>query len=114
MTLLAVPVRAGNSNVSNRTRIILILDRVYTFSDKLQATRRLYKPWFFGISRGEDVGLSNGSTELTEVLLGVTRKEPEQVRESDTLSTQSPRDPKPYGILLIARRLFVGLSDHFI
>ena len=35
----------------------------------------------------------NGSTEFAKVLLGETREEPEQVRESDTSSTRTPRDP---------------------
>jgi hypothetical protein len=41
--------------------------------------------WLFGISRGQDVGLPN--------LLGVRREEPEQVRDSDTSSTQPHKDP---------------------
>ena len=39
----------------------------------------------FGISRGWDIGVPN--------LLGVWRKESEQVRDSDASSTQSPREP---------------------
>jgi hypothetical protein len=40
----------------------------------------------FGISHGQSIGLPN--------LLGVWRKEPEQVRESDTSTMQTPRDPE--------------------
>ncbi len=39
----------------------------------------------FGISRGQGVRVPN--------LLGVRREEPEQVRESDMSSTQTPKDP---------------------
>jgi hypothetical protein len=41
--------------------------------------------WFFGISRGQGIGVPN--------LLGVRRNEPEQVRESDVPSTHSPGEP---------------------
>ena len=41
--------------------------------------------WLFGISQGQGIGLPN--------LLGVWRKEPEQVRESDVSTLQTPRDP---------------------
>jgi hypothetical protein len=44
-------------------------------------------PRLFGISHGQSIGLPN--------LLGVWRKEPEQVRESDTSTIQTPRDPTP-------------------
>ena len=42
--------------------------------------------WLFGILHGWGIGLPN--------LLGVARKEPEQVRDSDTVTMQTPRDPK--------------------
>ncbi len=38
-----------------------------------------------GISRGQGIGVPN--------LLGVQHKEPEQVRNSDTSSTQTPKNP---------------------
>ncbi|MEE8391507.1 MAG: hypothetical protein V3S14_12030 [Anaerolineae bacterium] len=51
------------------------------------ATGVTVRPVFglFGTLRGQGIGVPN--------LLGVQRKEPEQVRESDTSSTQTPRDP---------------------
>ncbi|MDY7080027.1 MAG: glycosyltransferase family 1 protein [Chloroflexota bacterium] len=52
------------------------------------------KPGLFGISRGCGFGLPN--------LLGARREEPEQVRDSDTSSTQTPRDPKPEASLVLA------------
>ena len=47
--------------------------------------------WEFAWSR---VGLPNDSTELVAGLLGVRREEPEQVRDSDTPSTRTRRDPE--------------------
>ena len=46
--------------------------------------------WEFAWSR---VGLPNDSTELVAGLLGVRRKEPEQVRDSDMLPTRNPKEP---------------------
>ena len=47
---------------------------------------QIYPLWLSGISRGQGVGSTN--------LLGVQREEPEQVRDSDVLSTPSPREPR--------------------
>jgi len=45
----------------------------------------------FGISRGQDIGVLS--------LLGVWRKGPEQVRDSDVSSTQSPVEPEMLDVL---------------
>jgi len=55
------------------------------------------KHWLFGILRGQGIRVPN--------LLGVRRNEPEQVRDSDTSSTQTPIDPKH--LLIVHCSLFI-------
>ena len=47
-------------------------------------SRKPFDLWLFGISRGRGSGFPN--------LLGVAGKEPEQVWDSNALTTQTPRD----------------------
>ncbi len=49
--------------------------------------------WLSGILRGWSVGLPN--------LLGAMREEPEQVRDSNTLTTPSPKDPNYFNVISI-------------